>query len=77
MATAGIIVKLTDLLVPFGQHGKGFEGGRDPCFSRMVRNMISHKYRPSSFIDRGLAHREPRGMWISGEGRSTVQALLS
>jgi hypothetical protein len=74
MATSDIIEHLTERFAPSGQ---GAEGRSDAYFSQKVRNMISHRDQPSSFIHRGLAHYERHGLRISDQGRSTVRALLS
>jgi hypothetical protein len=75
MATCDIILRLTELFAPSGQDSKLLEGRSDT--SQKVRNMISHRHQPSSFIRQGLAHYERHGLRISDEGRSTVRALLS
>jgi hypothetical protein len=77
MATSDMIADLTELFAPSGQDAKILEGRRDTYFSQKVRNMISHRDQPSSFIHRGLARYEQHGLRISDQGRSTVQALLS
>lgn len=77
MATSDLITDLTELFAPSGQDAKILEGRRDTYFSQKVRNMISHRDQPSSFIHRGLARYEQHGLGISDQGRSTVQALLS
>jgi hypothetical protein len=77
MATSDIIARLTELLAPSGQDAEILDGRSDTYFSQKVRNMISHRDEPSSFIHKGLAHYERHGLRISDEGRSTVRALLS
>jgi len=77
MATSDIITRLTELFAPSGQDAEILEGRSDTYFSQKVRNMISHRDQPSSFIHKGLAHYERHGLRISDEGRSAVQALLS
>jgi hypothetical protein len=77
MATSDIIARLTELFAPSGQDAEILEGRSDTYFSQKVRNMISHRDQPSSFIHKGLAHYERHGLRISDEGRSTVRALLS
>lgn len=78
MGTSDIIAHLTKLFAPSGQDAEILEGRSDTYFSQKVRNMISHRNQPSSFIHKGLAHyREQSGLRISDEGRSTVRALLS
>lgn len=77
MATSDIIARLTELFAPSGQDAEILEGRGDSYFSQKVRNMISHRDQPSSFIHKGLAHYERHGLQISDAGRSTVRALLS
>lgn len=77
MATSDIIAHLTELFAPSGQDAEILEGRDDTYISQKVRNVISHRHRPSSFICRGLAHYERHGLRISNQGRSTVRALLS
>ncbi|MGA3000955.1 MAG: hypothetical protein ABSE20_04455 [Acetobacteraceae bacterium] len=77
MATSDVIARLTELFAPSGQDAEILEGRHDSYFSQKVRNMISHRDQPSSFIHKGLAHYERHGLQISDEGRSTVRALLS
>ncbi len=77
MATSDIIARLTELFAPSGQDAEILEERSDTYFSQKVRNMISHRDQPSSFIHQGLAHYERHGLRISHEGRSTVRALLS
>ena len=77
MATSDIISRLTELFTPSGQDAAMLDGRSDTYFSLTVRNMISHRDQPSSFIHSGLAHYERHGLRISDEGRSTIRALLS
>jgi len=77
MTTSDIIANLTELFAPSGQDAEILGGRRDTYFSQKVRNMISHRDQPSSFIYRGLAHYERHGLQISDKGQSTIRALLS
>ena len=77
MATTNIVARLTELFTPSGQGAEILEGRSDTYFSQKVRNMISHRDQPSSFMHRGLAHYERHGLRISSQGRATVRALLS
>jgi hypothetical protein len=77
MATSDIISRVTELFTPSGQDAAMLDGRSDTYFSLTVRNMISHRDQPSSFIHSGLAHYERHGLRISDEGRSTIRALLS
>jgi hypothetical protein len=77
MATSDIIARLTGLFAPSADDAQILEGRSDTYFSQKVRNMISHRDQPSSFIQKGLAHYDRHGLRISDEGRSTVRALLS
>lgn len=75
--TSNLIKRLTEVFGPSGQDAKILEGRRDTYFSQKVRNMISHRDQPSSFIRRGLANYERLGLRISDLGRSTLHGLLS
>jgi hypothetical protein len=77
MSTSSLIQELTRLFGPSGQDADILEGRNDTYFSQKVRNMISHRDQPSSFINRGLAHYERNGLQISDRGHGTVNALLS
>ena len=77
MLTSDLIAHLTKLFAPSGQDAETLEGRNDSYFSQKVRNMISHRKQPSSFIHKGLAHYGQSGLRISNEGRSAVRALLS
>ena len=76
MTTSDLIARLAALFAPAGQDAKILDGPRDTYFSQKVRNMISHRDQPSSFIHRGLAYYEGHGLRITAHGRSTVRALL-
>lgn len=76
-ATRDLISQLVDLFSPSGQDAAVLHGRNDTYFSQKVRNMISHRHEPSSFIKRGLASYEQRGLRITDQGRSAVRALLS
>lgn len=76
-ATRDLISQLTELFSPSGQDAVVLERRSDTYFSQKVRNMISHRHQPSSFINRGLALYEQHGLWITDKGRSAVRALLS
>ncbi len=77
MATGDLILRLTKLFDPAGQDAQILAERNDSHFSQKVRNMISHRHQPSSFINRGLAHYVQSGLKITALGRSTVDAVLS
>ncbi len=77
MSTSDLIAGMTKLFLPSGQDAEILEGRSDTYFSQKVRNMISHRGQPSSFIGKGLAYYKERGLQISDEGRSVVRALLA
>ena len=56
LATSDIIERLTELFPPSGQEAEILEGRNDTYFSQKVRNMISHRDQPTSFIRKGLAY---------------------
>lgn len=76
-ATSRLIKSLTEIFGPSGQDAEILEGRSDTYFSQKVRNMISHRKEPSSFIRRGLADYERHGLRISEYGRKTLHALIS
>lgn len=75
MSTSDLIASLSELFTPSGQDADILMGRKDTYFSQKVRNMISHRDQPSSFIHGGLAHYEDHGLRISADGRSTLRAL--
>ena len=77
MATSDIIARLTDLFGPSGHDARILDRRSDTYFSRKVRNLVSNRTSPSSFISQGLAHYERSGLRISRAGRSTIRALRS
>ncbi len=77
LATSELISRLTALFKPLGQDAEILDGRHDTYFSQKVRNLISHRDQPSSFIHRGLAEYERDGLRISDFGNSTVAALLN
>ena len=77
LATSELILRLIGLFSPSGLDAAILDGRNDTYFSQKVRNMISHRNQPSSFIHRGLAHYQGNGLKISDLGRSTIRALLT
>jgi hypothetical protein len=75
--TSELIHKLTGLFQPTGQDAAILAGRSDTYFSQKVRNMVSHKDQPSSFIRQGLAEyrRDEGGLRITDLGRRLVRAL--
>jgi hypothetical protein len=66
--------------VRFPPHGKDAEiaiNRSDTYFSQKVRNLVSHRYSPNSFIHRGLAEydRRRRGLRITAVGREALAQL--
>jgi len=77
LGTSELIQRLTDLFKPTGQDAEILGGRSDTYFSQKVRNMISHRDQPSSFIYQGLADYVGHGLRISSRGHRTLRALLS
>jgi hypothetical protein len=77
VATSTLIERLTELFGPSGQDAEILDDRSDTYFSQKVRNMISRRNQPSSFIHQGLAEYEQHGLRISDLGRTTLHALLS
>jgi len=77
LATSSLIKHLSKLFAPDGQDAEILHKRNDTYFSQKVRNMISHRNQPSSFIQHGLAKHEQHGIRISEQGRAAVLALVS
>jgi hypothetical protein len=77
--TTELIARLTELFSPSGTDAKILQARSDTYFSQKVRNMISHRNQPMSFINRGLAEYSAakHSLRISDFGRSTIGALRS
>jgi hypothetical protein len=71
MATSRLITELEILMEPTGEDAEILEGRHDTHFSRIVRNMISHKTAAGNIIAEGFAiHFGPRrGLEITEAGR--------
>ncbi len=77
VSTADLISRLTGLFGPSGQDAKILGNRNDTYFSQKVRNMISHRDQPSSFIYQGLATYIRRGLQLTEKGQVVTKALLS
>ena len=75
--TSTLIQQLTELFKPIGTDAEILRGRSDTYFSQKVRNIVSHKNSPSSFISRGLAeyNKEARGLRVTDFGLKLVKAL--
>ena len=75
--TSNLIQRLTRLFEPSGTDAEILRDRSDTYFSQKVRNIVSHKESPSSFISRGLAEydKEERGLRVTDFGRKLVEAL--
>lgn len=77
VSTSDLIQELEDLFSPGGRDAEILEGRSDTYFSQKVRNMISHRHSPSSFIYKGYAEYDEdcRGLRITDKGRWLLQEL--
>jgi len=75
--TANLIGELEDVFNPSGHDAQIIVGRADTFFSQKVRNLISHRNSPNSFIANGYAeyvHRR-RGLQITDAGRQLLRRL--
>lgn len=79
MQTSELVDRLTEIFAPSGKDAMLLQGRRDTHFSQKVRNLVSNRQQPYSFIRKGLALYEPqsKGLRITDKGRSTVRALTA
>lgn len=75
ISTADLIEELTELFQPSGKDAEIIQGRHDTHFSQKVRNMISHRNAPSSFIANGYAEYTGDGIRITDEGRQLLVRL--
>src|SRR5688572_21265397 len=75
IATADLIVELTELFQPSGRDAEIIQGRYDTHFSQKVRNMISHRNSPSSFIANGYAEYTGDGIKVTDMGRQLLGRL--
>lgn len=78
MKTSDLVSALTDVFTPSGRDAMLLRGRSDTHFSQKVRNLVSNRHQPYSFIRRGLAQYEAQsnGLRITDKGRSTVHSLM-
>jgi hypothetical protein len=75
ISTADLILELTDIFRPSGQDAELIHNRQDTHFSQKVRNLISHRNSPSSFIANGLAEYTGDGIRITEAGRRLLTDL--
>jgi hypothetical protein len=75
IGTSDLIRELTAILRPTGNDAKLIRGRNDTHFSQKVRNMISHRASPTSFIRKGWATYDPgkRGLRITTAGLNLLE----
>ena len=77
ITTSNLIEELTELFQPSGQDAEIMAGRNDTHFSQKVRNLVSHKDRPSSFIANGYAEYTGSGVRITDQGRQLLVNLAA
>ena len=77
IATSDLIEELMLIFNPTGKDAETIEGRQDTYFSQKVRNLISHRKAPGSFIANGYAeYREQgHGLAITDAGRELLKKL--
>lgn len=71
ISTSDLIDELTQKFQPTGEDAQILGDRSDTYFSQKVRNLISHRNEPHSFIHNGLAEYDPvnQGIKITDAGR--------
>jgi len=77
ISTAELVVELTELFRPSGQDAEILNDRHDTYFSQKVRNLVSHKNQPSSFIKKGYAEYTGDGIRITDKGRKLLEDIGS
>ena len=77
IATADLIPELEEVFNPTGRDAEIIPDRSDTYFSQKVRNLVSHRGSPSSFIATGFADYEDerRGLKITESGRDLLARL--
>ena len=77
MTTSDLIAELEDIFNPSGHDAQIATNRSDTYFTQKVRNMISHRSGPSSFIANGYAEyvSRRRGLQITDAGRLLLKSL--
>jgi hypothetical protein len=75
ITTTDLVRELTSLFEPKGVDAEILEGRNDTYFSQKVRNIISHKKSPTSFIEQGYAEyiESAKGLKITQKGKDFVK----
>lgn len=73
ISTSDLIVELGRIFHPSGQDAAILDSRSDTYFSQKVRNMISHRTTPGSFIAQGLAEYTGDGIRITDAGRAFLE----
>ena len=75
--TSDIISHLESIFQPSGEDAEIIEGRSDTKFSQKVRNLISHRNSPNSFVSNGYAEYDTirHGLIITDAGRTHLQNL--
>lgn len=77
ITTADLIPELEDIFNPSGHDAQIIAGRADTYFSQKVRNLVSHRNSPNSFIANGYAEyiSRRRGLRILDAGRELLKKL--
>lgn len=75
VSTAELIMRLQDVFQPVGKDAEIIQNRSDTYFSQKVRNLISHRHAPTSFILQGYAEYsdEANGLKITDKGRALIR----
>lgn len=75
IATGDLINELTEVFAPSGRDAEILEDRNDTYFSQKVRNLVSHRNQPSSFMASGYAEYTGDGIRITEKGRQLLKEI--
>ena len=77
LTTSDLRSQLTKIFRPAGTDAKLLASRSDARFAQKVRNMVSNRFRPYSFINKGYAvyHEDKRGLRITERGHEILRHL--
>lgn len=75
IATAELIVELTEMFQPEGEDAEILAGRQDSHFSQKVRNLVSHRDGQTSMFAKGYADYTGNGIRITDAGRVLLDQI--
>ena len=75
ITTSTLIDELVTLFNPTGRDAEILADRNDTYFSQKVRNLVSHRKQPRSFVTNGYAEYSDGGIRITQKGRQLLTEL--